>query len=73
MAVNLHISSIFICYSNCNETQGGDIMKFNFLVTTLLISSVITAGCSADSSESGEHEAMDHSNMTTWRVWTIRT
>lgn len=39
-------------------------MKFNFLVITLLISSVIIAGCSAASSESGEHEAMDHSNMT---------
>ncbi|MEK4701798.1 multicopper oxidase domain-containing protein [Solibacillus sp. FSL R7-0668] len=39
-------------------------MKFKLLVTTLLASSVIIAGCSATSSESDEHETMDHSNMT---------
>ena len=39
-------------------------MKFKLLVTTLLASSVIIAGCNATSSESDEHETMDHSNMT---------
>lgn len=39
-------------------------MKFNLLITTLLVSSVIIAGCSAGSSESDEPGTMDHSNMT---------
>lgn len=39
-------------------------MKSKLLVSSLLVGSVIIAGCSANSSESEENEIIDHSNMT---------